>query len=619
MPDLTFSEMNFLNHRKADPAEHPLSRSKQSRRKKDKAADAEAEISRFFVSSKGHGRTAEGIRRPRESPERQSEVARNPLEQQTSSLPPVELPSKPFLGFGSCGPGHVSPVALVSDIGSRFSPRQKPPSNRSTTYYTWSETQASRHAQVHKPGLSRSPSNQGHVRPHQEPNQPVRRRKRSMSTSIERNFQGRISPIRQCDNQESRSRVDGDLSVLSDAHKHRIKATALEPDMIIKPTNVTKQTLDGVGTDREADPALCLDDTPSAKLASLLATQGRSDLLGTVLDALLNRYNHCRSQGSRSSQNAGNKEQVHLCAPEATSEARMLHESENLRTHKLPSAGNVQATLAGSHQAPDFRRLQSLSGQVTSASPSRTSWMQTHSEPTQGQAEILGRQSLQPDVIGSVTLAPDANSAWTGYHNFYQAQEYMEKRDWQDHESDSRDVVHGDQGSFDKSRQPHGQGTAYNDNQHLDLDEEPLLELSPDFQYVTTHTSSLVDQAGPQAWLGTNKISEQPPGEGLYTDQYLQEAPLDSTYQPFGQGEDDPMEQGYNSDLDFFSLTGRPPNSISARGFATTAPIEDYQPSGRGHVELHDRFGLLTPCSAGDGKTPHEAPLSRFWKPNRLY
>lgn len=151
VPDLAFSEMTFLNPRKEKPKNPIHATEKKSRRKRDKNADAEAEISRYFTSKKSldyrqqpyedqpafessHPKYRdEGLYRVRETSKRED-----------PSLSLAGLPEKPFLGFGSSGPPTTSPETRLqmihkSNRATQSQSRTLSPT-RSTTYYTWSKT-----------------------------------------------------------------------------------------------------------------------------------------------------------------------------------------------------------------------------------------------------------------------------------------------------------------------------------------------------------------------------------------------------------------------------------------------------------------------------------------------
>lgn len=147
MPDLTFSEMTFLNSRSKQPkATERQAAERTKRQKKDKTEDTEAAISRYFTSNcpranpgPGTGGRADmaGVDLP---PENSYDVRRLPL----SSLPPVELPDRPFLGFGSSGASLTSPIKRGRHCGTPHGRYRPSLDNKSTddsaSYYTWSRS-----------------------------------------------------------------------------------------------------------------------------------------------------------------------------------------------------------------------------------------------------------------------------------------------------------------------------------------------------------------------------------------------------------------------------------------------------------------------------------------------
>ncbi len=154
MPDLTFSEMTFLNPRK-DKLEGPVETTDmKKRRKRDKTADNEAEISRYFASTRARDANATTAQKgrakslePAGPPEKYSK--RSDAERYAyldrSSVPPVELPERPFLGFGSAGGSLVSPVRSELPVSSprRAHPIQRGFSpGRSTSRFSWSKTRS---------------------------------------------------------------------------------------------------------------------------------------------------------------------------------------------------------------------------------------------------------------------------------------------------------------------------------------------------------------------------------------------------------------------------------------------------------------------------------------------
>ena len=144
VPTSTFSETAFLNSHRVGPEDssnplHTKHADKKKRRKTNKAADIEAEISRYFTSAKVP-RPSVPDPHPQEQL-RQQQAQRRP--QDSDSVPTfVDLPDKPFLGFGSSGAVSMSPVrkdgcrALIAN-DSLFTRSQ----SRSTSYFTWSQSE----------------------------------------------------------------------------------------------------------------------------------------------------------------------------------------------------------------------------------------------------------------------------------------------------------------------------------------------------------------------------------------------------------------------------------------------------------------------------------------------
>lgn len=155
MPDLTFSEMTFLNSRSKQPkAIERQAAERTKRQKKDRTEDTEAAISRYFTSKcpradpgPGTGPRADlaGVNL---APKHSHDVCRLP----SSSLPPVELPERPFLGFGSSGASLASPIKPGKHCGTPHGRRRPSLENQSiadsTSYYTWSH---SAHSTSHAP------------------------------------------------------------------------------------------------------------------------------------------------------------------------------------------------------------------------------------------------------------------------------------------------------------------------------------------------------------------------------------------------------------------------------------------------------------------------------------
>ncbi|KAI9871736.1 MAG: hypothetical protein M1830_002508 [Pleopsidium flavum] len=145
--------MTFLLARRDKSKELSKPAGEKKRREKDKATDAEEEISRFFTSRK-HPLTEIDPNLLRKQPSAfttPSHMARGrgkstlpeASASRQSSKPPFELPDKPFLGFGNRGAPPISPLKNLDPV-SKTTPSAAPSemghalSKRSSTYFTGS-------------------------------------------------------------------------------------------------------------------------------------------------------------------------------------------------------------------------------------------------------------------------------------------------------------------------------------------------------------------------------------------------------------------------------------------------------------------------------------------------
>ena len=111
VPDLSFSELKFDGRNRDLSTELDRDQTRRKSKKDRKARDLNEEISRYFQSSKpkANPRTAKiTLNQDDDS----GYFIRNSTEEQqgtsadlSCSLPPIELPGRPFLGFGERGPG----------------------------------------------------------------------------------------------------------------------------------------------------------------------------------------------------------------------------------------------------------------------------------------------------------------------------------------------------------------------------------------------------------------------------------------------------------------------------------------------------------------------------------
>lgn len=210
VPDLVFSETNFLNSRRTkpdDPIRSPAKRQmeKSKRRKSTKAADTEAEISRYFTSSKPPEKGLSGSRT------KKTRTGLHPSSTNRDSLPPIiDLLDTPFLGFGSCGANSVSPVKGLGSPAMRELERRLTRSpTRSTSYLTWSQSGVAKshtsHNKKYENTALESPRPSNHARGSPTIHKLTTPRLHEVSTPIEQTYTKK-SPATQAITLESANR-----------------------------------------------------------------------------------------------------------------------------------------------------------------------------------------------------------------------------------------------------------------------------------------------------------------------------------------------------------------------------------------------------------------------------
>lgn len=152
VPDLVFNEMRFLQRPKEHQDEGAKEPQTKRSRKKDRKREQQEEISAYFAEKRPKGEAvAKADRNDVDHPTQQDERRRDRSPSRgrhgtrTHEGPPLELPGKAFLGFGSRG---ARPSSRCS---------------RSTTPLSWSESQR-RSPSVHDVQGSRSPRRTHHGR-----------------------------------------------------------------------------------------------------------------------------------------------------------------------------------------------------------------------------------------------------------------------------------------------------------------------------------------------------------------------------------------------------------------------------------------------------------------------
>lgn len=429
--------MSFLNHGKPKPKEVPTN-SQRSARKRDKAADSEAEISRFFASSKdqSHG---DGVTMSNKDRGNLDNVTVERGRQQGgSSISPVDLPGKPFLGFGSCGPGHVSSLVPDNDV-DQLSPLDQPLSSRSTTYFTWSQTNPSRHASSRHRTRSGRLSSETRLQLTPGLESTAGGRQRILSADVERNF-----------GDESRARS----SAYHPEIEHRGRGCdpagpVSRPDRPFKASTERQQSRDDqkdhskrqhkANEMSHPDSGLALQlSSPKPTLASLLATQIRPELLGEVLDALLARITN---NGVRKDRDSRPSDTPHSKGLEGESVSEGIPKTQTQHDLNHPNAPNgppfdwnvpnkpevaertYQACGSCCSQPLDRPSLRPSAQVASKASGLEPPIRDTDERLAASNAR--GTQGHSTDTqlnTQAATVRPGCSNAWTGYSSLYQGQ-----------------------------------------------------------------------------------------------------------------------------------------------------------------------------------------------------
>ncbi|RMZ05909.1 hypothetical protein D0860_05758 [Hortaea werneckii] len=124
LPDLAFNEMRFLQKPKDHQDAVSGNQAAKGPTKKDRKHAQDEEISAYFAAQR---RDPDGKQHdPSRIGSRQCRRKDSPIQGRQASPPPVELPEKPFLGFGSKG--------TQQDCSGKH--------DQSTSHYSWSESAA---------------------------------------------------------------------------------------------------------------------------------------------------------------------------------------------------------------------------------------------------------------------------------------------------------------------------------------------------------------------------------------------------------------------------------------------------------------------------------------------
>ncbi|KAL8862802.1 MAG: hypothetical protein Q9178_000744 [Gyalolechia marmorata] len=634
LPDLSFSEVNFLSHRRRNQEEDVRSRPRSKRRKEDKAADAEAEFSRFFASSKDLSRAAVRITEHGAKVKDRRSAVGVTQEQGQSSLPPVDLPEKPFLGFGSCGPGHVSPVMLsratVSKDFNRLSPPCRSLSTRSTTYFTWSRSSPSRHTVSDRRRQSLQKTSGGN-RADMPLSQSMEMRSQECSRTPPTQYDEPCKTIKEFghigrstsapERHAGADKMSAEVN-RSEVNSRRLPAQQQQVHRPFARDNLQLQGVRGVDSD----------------LASLLASPNRPELLGAVLDLLLGRtsaHNTKVRESPKRSEIVSSKEKEYISTPEPILKTQMPYGTSGLHGRHLPQADstlpNYPESTATARQMSDIQQSQS-SGTNKSKSPVPTTIPTSQDNKTASETNKhmerprpsqLDQLSDRPSRVAEIQ--GDTSNAWTGYGNVYREQLNRQTRmaNWeQDYEH-----VHADDSdrhaqaykpaehTLDEGSRP---GFAHRCYRYLS-EEGPSDERYSNHGYSFTHEIDNLAFAGPETLEAMSETFPQQQSENMEADQEAHQGflPEAAGKLSFEQYDHSPPGEGLNDGTDI-SRELDSPAFLGGKGFLNVDHLPSWGPRQRPTAPAR-AYELLNHADKGDAEIGDQVPLVDFWKPNKLY
>ena len=164
MPDLSFSEVKFLGTHREKPSEPKLDLDNSKRRRERNVVDNDDEISRFFTVTKAplterdlNSYHNSGYAFPLPSVRSLSRKLQQHSTATNSTITPVEVPIRPFLGFGERGPHPPISSGPPSSYMANISPvktvlRQSP--SIATSHIPWSTSPNNQRSSPYKRTVS---------------------------------------------------------------------------------------------------------------------------------------------------------------------------------------------------------------------------------------------------------------------------------------------------------------------------------------------------------------------------------------------------------------------------------------------------------------------------------
>ncbi|KAL8986679.1 MAG: hypothetical protein Q9177_004047 [Variospora cf. flavescens] len=612
VPDLSFSELDFLNRRRDTPKEDPPA--KQFRRKRDKVADTEAKISRFFAPPEERTHEAATSSSPRK-------CAAHP--RSSSSMPPIDLPGKPFLGFGSCGPGHISPVALGDDFNQSIRLRRSS-SDGPTSYATWSTT---------NPSTSRLPARLHRLSTENDLEMPP-------CTSSAARIPGHIQPEasnrdrRKARTTDGQDRTDGNRLAASQEPEHPFTGRR-RPNVPTEETN-KRQGERGVADCEEGHNV----SSPKTALTSLLRSQNRPELLGAVLDALLRNTSADAPKEAEKPSVLKTSGEEQADATRAAETVPEIPAADEVRQSNAPDpphpngsvadVSEVPATTYQAHQSGLSQPLDRTPRYATGLSPQESYGQLPCQPPCEGVGstkEEVTRSygtAIQPAVQASIIRTGSAN-AWTGYRDLYQGQmEPVEaRRGPHDNNVQDNAGISPDEATYLHKEPSEPSFGSFGDhpNRHHTLEED----------WLDSHSGSRYFEADEaNGWDDTNSIApdrmdpldQLPLQDLLFHDQGRQEQAFaldaaDPSLEHFEEVMAEPDDLSYGAQTLQGSGT---PKFLGSRALTGLHPETSSMWNSRKRPITREGIRASLACGGRyDLETIDDMPLCGFWRPNRLY
>ena len=636
--------MTFLKSHPAQPEQidklpHNRASGKAKRQKSTKAADTEAEISRYFISTKSADQDA-SIHRPQQKPELLHNKART--HDAPSAL--IDLPSAPFLGFGSCGTNSVSPVKRLDSPALRDLERKLARSpTRSTSYFTWSQSGApgSRQSQKHRvlpleaSGLAnrdtRSLTSQDHGAS-QAPTSPPAPAK---ALSKKHYLSGSLSSKHPTKNQSRSSKAHSAQPGVRPASQPAVsnqrqeaeeirvddtKADLYVGENVVPETQIRKSPdqPQPISKPLPEDSALTSDNPTQSKAVVPPESHNRriyetTSPLGNTLETLLQEL-------TTSNTTHAIQYSVQQPAPDTVRSSERLTDDHADQTNIIPSRGSS----CRQHE-------QALSSRVPTSAPTQSDHagmrpLGDHQHGFRIFAHPMSRADAscsQPPLTKSTSDLPrpvntstgDSRTAWTGYENMYERQQDLDSLSTFGDKGFALNHYQGDPkdcGALGPD-EPYPENFAEHFLYHVDGEIDEIEDLGYMHDERTGYWSG--DNTGNQYEVSYNHMDSHNIEENLYAERSQQCSPGHLT--PGNEWEqqehmslDEP--QSYPEQI---RGTYRSYDALLEQGVPATSGAwhqdADYPSLPSGHI------GWRTVANLGE--SPEDRALAKFWTPHKLY